>query len=193
LTFGGFVVAVMLVVLSASRTKIYWYAVPLYPTLSIIVAIVSNRLMDFLPKRGKREVPWRLWVSLGLAALVTGAAVWAKAVALPKAEDDAQGRYGAVFAELDHAGRRRVRTLDAGVDNDDDLQGYTPQLHFYILAWRARGMDVRSQAHFDRLQPGDVAATCDGRWIDHVQSLGPPLTRVPGCAAALTPKSRPGA
>jgi len=86
-----------------------------------------------------------------------------------------------------------VRTLDAGVDNDDGLLGYTPQLHFYVLVWRQRGMDVRSQAHFDRLRPGDVAVTCDTHWLTRVKALGPALTSVPGCAAALKPPTPPAA
>ena len=105
---------------------------------------------------------------------------------LPPREDIPQARYGLVFTELDRAGQRHIRAIDGGVANADDLVGYTPQLHFYALAWRQRGLDIKfgDEGAFATVGRGEVVVTCDPQLLDAVQGLGPSLTTVPDCAAA---------
>jgi hypothetical protein len=99
---------------------------------------------------------------------------------LPHLEDTAQSRYGEVFSQLDLQGLRRIRTIDSGVANDDNLVDYTPQLWFYTLAWRERGLDISAD---NPNQPaaigaGEVLVTCDPRHLGEVRGLGPSRARV---------------
>jgi 4-amino-4-deoxy-L-arabinose transferase-like glycosyltransferase len=187
LVYGGYVGAAMLLVLSLSRTKIFWYLAPLYPILSIMLAIVIDRLLGLLPHRRRRPVQTRQVLVAVVAAYMLFNAGINKAWLLPRVENIAQARYGQVFAQLNRAGYRHVRTIDGGVNNDDDLAEYTPQLHFYTLAWRSRGLDV-SAGDLNRPASsghGVVVVSCDGRYLAAVSALGPPLARVAGCAAAM--------
>ncbi len=186
LVFGGYVSVAMLLVLSLSQTKIFWYVVPLYPVLSIMLAIVLERLLRLLPQYPRRPIQTaHVLIAIGTVYLLVNAAM-NKAVYLPRVENTPQGRYGLVFAQLDKAGLRRVRTLDGGVYNDDDLVAYAPQLRFYTLAWRGRGMDIApgDPSRLETIGRGEVVVTCDARYLSAVRALGAPLTTVPDCAAA---------
>jgi hypothetical protein len=116
---------------------------------------------------------------------MVGNALVQKIVLLPPLENTPQARYGLVFAQLDALGLRHIRTLDAGVDNNDNLVDYTPQRYFYTLVWRQRGMDIREQDPDQpvALAPGEVLVTCDGRYLDWVRARGASLTSVPDCLA----------
>jgi 4-amino-4-deoxy-L-arabinose transferase-like glycosyltransferase len=186
LTYGAYVSAAMLLVFSLSQTKIYWYMVPIYPILSIMLAIVLERILRAPAlKRVRLTGSPRLVITVATVLLVA-LAIWNKIVVLPPQEDIPQARYGLVFAELDKAGQRQIRVIDGGVDNADDLVGYTPQLHFYALAWRQRGLDIKfgDQGAFATVGRGEVVVTCDPQLLDAVQGLGPSLTTIPDCAAA---------
>ncbi len=189
LTYANCVALALLAVFSFSHTKIFWYIVPIYPILSIALAIVAERLFVMLPERLRRSVPIGGIVIVIVGAYMVGNALEQKFVVLPRSENIAQGRYGLVFAQLNSQGLRRIRTLDGGVTNNDSLVGYTPQRHFYSLVWRARGLDIGVQ---DPDQPvalaaGEVLVTCDPRYLDWVVARGPALTSVPGCAAVAGP------
>ena len=185
LTYANIVALALLVVYSLSRTKIFWYMVPLYPIVSIALAIVIERLLKMLPYRPQQPMLIaRIFVAV-MAIYLVGNALLQKIVLLPRLENTPQARYGLVFAQLKGQGLRRIRTLDGGVDNDDSLVDYTPQRHFYTLVWRARGLDIRTQ---DPNQPvalgtGEVLVTCDPRYLGWVGGRGRSLTSVADCAA----------
>jgi 4-amino-4-deoxy-L-arabinose transferase-like glycosyltransferase len=185
-TYAGCVALAMLVILTLSRTKIFWYMTPVYPIVSIALAIVVDRLFQMLPRQARPLTPV---VVLLAGAFLIGNGLVQKFVVWPPIENGAQGRYGLVFAQLDRQGLRRIRTLDGGVFNNDGLVDYTPQRRFYSLAWRARGLDIAVQ---DPNQPvalaaGEVLVTCDPSYLAWVAGRGPSLTRVPGCAAVRGP------
>ena len=185
LTYANIVALALLVVYSLSRTKIFWYIVPIYPIVSIALAIVAERLLRMLPYRPGQPVQTaRLAVAI-LAIYMVGNALVQKFILLPRLENIPQSRYGLVFAQLDRQGLRHVRTLDAGVDNNDSLIDYTPQRYFYTLAWRQRGLDIRVQDPDQpvALAPGEVLVTCDGRYLDWARARGRSLTSVPDCLA----------
>jgi hypothetical protein len=186
-TYGAYVSVAMLAVLSVSQTKIFWYLVPLYPILAIMLAITFERGLQRLAggRRPLIDSPHLITAGLGMAAFA--AALFIKIAWLPGIEDQPQGRYGEVFAALHKAGVRHIRAVDAGVTNDDDLVDYTPQLHLYAMAWRQRGMNVRFGAPDGMAAVGlggEVVVTCDPRYLDAVNELGPSLTTVKDCAAA---------
>jgi len=186
LTYGGWVGATMLSVFSLSQTKIFWYMVPIYPILAIMLAILCDRALRLLKLSRAGPLDSRQLVVSVATALLAASEVWTKSVALPPVEDLPQGRYGEVFAELNKAGIHWVRAIDGGVVNDDDLIDYTPQLHLYALAWGGRGMHVKLGGSGDlaALGRGEVVVTCDPQYLVAVRGLGAPLTRVKDCAAA---------
>lgn len=191
LVYGGFVSVAMLVVLSLSQTKIFWYAVPLYPVLSIMMAIVFERILRRLPHRPSHRVQTgHVLVAIALAYMLANAA-WSKAVDLPRKETIPQGRYGQVFAQLQAAGAKRIYTYDGGVGSNEKLVDYDPQLHFYALAWRGRGLDVRPGDMVRPVvpRPGEFVVSCDERFFKVVRDLGPPAPTVEGCrvGAPLAP------
>jgi 4-amino-4-deoxy-L-arabinose transferase-like glycosyltransferase len=188
LTYANAVSVGLMLVYSLSRTKIYWYIVPIYPFLSIALALVFDRLLRLLPHRPGQPVQLSQVLTAAAAAYLIGAAVLYKFVQLPTVEDNPQGRYGRVFAELDAKGERRIDTLDGGVPNDDNLVGYTPQRRFYTLVWQARGMDIREDDPLApvALHPGAVLVSCDQSYLADVAALGASLTRTPGCAAVAS-------
>jgi 4-amino-4-deoxy-L-arabinose transferase-like glycosyltransferase len=184
--YGGLICAAMLAILTSSQTKIFWYMAPVYPILSIMMAIIFDRLLR-LPGSDRPQLNRSRRLVLACIALVLAVlAVFQKSTWLPRIEDTPQGRYGLVFAELERAGIRDVRAIDGGVVNDDGFLDYTPQLHFYTMAWSQRGMRVRLGGHDDRQSLGrdEVIVTCDPLYLDAVRAIGKPLTTVEGCAAA---------
>lgn len=184
LVYGACVGGAMFVIFSLSRTKIGWYIAPLYPLLSIMSAIVLNRLWrQALPRWAAGPPIWALGVAA--AALLTSAVIH-KTELLSQVENNPQSRYGLVFDQLHGAGYRHIRTLDGGVENDEGLVAYMPQLQFYSLAWRQRGMDVAPADPSTLRSPrsDQVIVTCDPRFLGQVRALGAALTSVPGCAAA---------
>ncbi len=185
LSYANFVALALLLVYSASRTKIFWYIVPIYPIVSIALAVVAERLLKTLPYRADQPVRTaRLAVAI-LAIYMVGNALLQKIVLLPRLENIPQSRYGLVFAQLDGRGLHHIRSLDGGVENDDSLVDYTPQRYFYTLVWRGRGLDIRVQ-NPNRpvlLTSGEVLVTCDPRYLTWVAARGASLTSVPDCAA----------
>jgi 4-amino-4-deoxy-L-arabinose transferase-like glycosyltransferase len=199
LTYANAVTATFVIVLTLSRTKIYWYLDPLYPVLTVGFAVSAERILALTDRWGPRW--WRtaiigrldarhLLVSLALTSVLLGASHY-RFVDLPPWMDTPQGHYGKVFAALDAVGIKRIRTVDAGVYNNDDLTLYTPQLRFYTLVWRARGLDIVADDPDEPAPPAPETAlvTCDPNRLEIVQASGEPLVDVAGCSAVTQPRS----
>jgi 4-amino-4-deoxy-L-arabinose transferase-like glycosyltransferase len=194
LTYANFVVVATVLIYSLSDTKIFWYLVPLYPILSVSFAIAAKRVIDTLlrgapPWMRSAGRPRTIVIAVSAVAaiaLMAGDAIRYRFVLLPPYENTPQSRYGILFRQLSSLDRP-VRTVDSGVHNDDGLQAYTPQLRFYTLQWRARGLDV------DAADPNaavavsgkDVLATCDPALVGRVAAAGRSVSDVPGCAAVV--------
>jgi len=187
-TYANLVVLAVMVVFSLSRTKIYWYIVPVYPIVSISLAIVGHRLLQKLPHRPQQPVQTGSLIVAALAIYMVADGLDQKLSGMIHFENIPQSRYGQVFAQLDAEGLRRIRTLDGGVANDDDLSGYTPQLYFYDLVWRPRGLNITAQDPSQPvvLAPGEVLVTCDPGYLGWVQGRGPSRTSVADCAAVAS-------
>jgi len=193
LTYADVFAVVTVLVLTLSRTKIFWYLMPIYPVLSIAFAITARRVLQLAARWGPRWLRRPLIgpldtrhvvLALGLTAAL-GYDVYYRFAELPAWTDLWQGHYGRVFAALDRAGARRVWTTDGGVANNDQLVHYTPQLRFYALAWRERGLDIRAEDP-DRpptLASGAALVSCDPSRVGEVQAMGRSIVHVRGCAA----------
>jgi len=187
-TYANVVVLAVMVVFSLSRTKIYWYIMPVYPIVSISLAIVGRALLARLPHRPLQPVQTGTLVVAVLAIYMVADGFNQKLRVLTHLENTPQSRYGQVYAQLDREGLRHIRTLDGGVENDDNLTGYTPQRYFYDLVWRPRGLDISAQDPSQPvvLAPGEVLVTCDPSYLGWVEGRGPSRTTVPDCAAVLS-------
>jgi 4-amino-4-deoxy-L-arabinose transferase-like glycosyltransferase len=195
LTYANSVVVATLLVYSFGGTKIFWYLVPLYPILSVSFVLAAKRLIDALlrgaPAWIRARGPART-IAIGafaaaFTALMVGDAVRYLFVLLPPFENSPQSRYGLLFQQLASL-KRPVRTVDGGVYNDDGLQDYAPQLRFYTLQWRERGLDVDAvdpNARVAAVGAKDVLATCDPAFVGRVATAGRPVSDVPGCAAVV--------
>ena len=176
-------------VLTLSKTKTFWYVIPMYPILSIASALLIGRLWEWHRGRSQAKPNATKFVVLGaLAVLVlTGCEIYSKAVTLPAFEYRPQGQYGRLFAALSVQKISKVTVLDAGVQNADGLINYSPQLHFYSVAWTGRGLsaEILHTVEPDKIPPGSVVATCDPSLMGKVQALGPPIARVRDCAAVI--------
>jgi 4-amino-4-deoxy-L-arabinose transferase-like glycosyltransferase len=188
MTYAAYAAGGMLIILSFGQTKWPWYLIPLYPILSIMVAITGRRLLTLIPDQPHWRVQAARAAVAVLAVGMAASAVRTKIHDLPTSEDLSWGRYGAVFSQLDAAGYRRFRTLDGGVPNGNNRPNYNPLLRFYTLVWRDKGADVDAgdPAHLAAAGQGAVVVSCDVRYLAVVRALGPNLTTVPGCAAAIT-------
>jgi 4-amino-4-deoxy-L-arabinose transferase-like glycosyltransferase len=190
--YADIAIVAVLLVLSFGRTKIFWYLMPVYPILSVAFAVSIQRLVQ-LAGRGPRWVTRPLvgaadvrHLLVGLAALgVLAYDAYDRVVLTPPVLDNPQAHYGQMFAGLSHMGRRDIRTVDAGVFNNDGLNDYSPQLRFYTLVWRARGLDIRpADPNFPDAPEGDqVLMSCDPNRVGTVGALGVALMANSNCVA----------
>ena len=72
-----------------------------------------------------------------------------------------------------------------GIAADGVARDYAPQLDFYRLLARSRGMDVVRIAPTTLAAQGDgaVLASCDPGYTPRLQPLGVNLVAIPGCVA----------
>ena len=198
LIYADVVIVVALLVLSFARTKIFWYLMPLYPILSVAFALAVQRLIQ-LAGRGPR------WLSrpvvggaqirhllVGLAAVgVLAYDAYDRVVRMPPLLDNPQAHYGQMFGVLSRMGRRDIRTVDAGVFNNDGLDDYAPQLRFYTLVWRGRGLDIQAaDPNFPDAPEGDeVLVSCDPNRMAQVSGLGVTIEMTGDCVAVAAAPS----
>ena len=182
-SFGLIVSIFDVLTLSVSRTKIFWYLVPVYPMLAITMTILLDRLWSLKKNFGAPR-----WFILTLASvLLLTIEVFTKFVVLPAAEYNAQGQYGFLFDKLSAKGVSKITVVDSGVRNTEHLVNYSPQLHFYSVLWADRGLsaEVLNTAP-SRLLTGSVIVTCDPKFLRPVQSLGRSIASVRDCAAVVS-------
>ena len=194
LVYANLVSLLLLLIYTVGRTKIYWYLVPIYPIISISFAISVRHIFALIAKFVPRLLWWRIDGPIGVRNVLAAIALVAIGVnailysqEIPPQLNNPQSHYGMVFASLSRQGIRHIRTIDGGVDNNDNLVDYTPQRRFYTLAWIGRGLDIGED---DPTKPlaltqGAALVTCDPRFIDQVKALGRSLTDIDDCAAVM--------
>ena len=136
--------ATILLVLTAARSKIYWYATPIFPLLAIVAALgVSDGLCwikvrePLLPKLFRVR---SLKVALGILLAVVSAAPLYRNLVQPRvAEQTFNGQlwYGALLDKLRSRGDSSVIVLDGGFEGAGN---YNPVLQFYADIARKRGL-----------------------------------------------------
>ncbi|WP_174300186.1 glycosyltransferase family 39 protein [Caulobacter sp. S45] len=197
----GLAAASLLVVLSASRSKMEWYATPLVPLLSLITGLGLTDALRGLQRR------WPGWAGAGravVAAVLAGGAlcgVW-YAQASPSRDAGEFGgahlRYGEFLARIRAEGPRlgvgaRLTVLDGGFYNNAGFVAYNPMLKFYADLSGQRGLPVTVVHDPDELDAGDAIASCDPTAL---AALGrshalQPLMSDRGCLLARIGADRP--
>jgi 4-amino-4-deoxy-L-arabinose transferase-like glycosyltransferase len=181
-------VGVMLPI-SLSSTKLPQYAAPAYPFLAIATAIAADRLWTWL--KARRATRPRVVSGVRTLLAVFVIAILAKAHSfrceyLPARQFYSQAMYGRLFEMLAERGVRDVLVVERGPPGVGFPVGYAPQLRYYALVWREKGLRVRqalSVPPADQRRPGTILASCDPRAARTVGALGRDLAGVAGCAA----------
>lgn len=181
---GGVLAAV-----SLSSTKLPQYALTAYPFLAIATAIALHHLWTWLRRRRDRSPVMARAVTgalVGAAVAITAKACWFRLEYLPSRQVYPQASYGKLLAALAALGGRRVVVVEGGAPGRGLSQGYAPQLRFYALLARRRGLDVQQALVVPApgdLAPGDVLASCDPLVTPALRSAGRNLVDVTGCVA----------
>jgi len=164
--------ATILVVLTTSQTKTYWYATPILPFLAIAAALGVTDGLRWIkarePQLPKLFCARPLQIGLGiLLAVASAASLYRNQVVKQRAAEQAskgQLWYGALFDELQARGNSFVIILDGGFEGAGD---YNPTLKFYADIARTKGLRVEIPAS---LPTGELVATCDPKlvpWLKH--------------------------
>ena len=203
LVFSLCVTAGVLAVLSFSATKLIHYGITTCPWMAIFTAIGAHEGVKALGRanaRGQAQMlsPKLACSLLVLVLLVIGArSTYFRMGWLVDHEVYPQALYGELFDALSARGVGSVRVVDGGVVRpgiaaDGVARDYAPQLDFYRLLARSRGMDVARIAPAGLEAPGAgvVLASCDPGYTPRLRSRGANLVSVPGCVAvAVKPQA----
>jgi len=175
----------MLIVLTTSRTKIFWYATPVFPFLAIAAALgVTDGLRwirarePHLPKLFKAR-PLQIAIGI-LLAIASAASLYRNQVMKQRTAEqaiNAQLWYGALFDKLQARGILSVIVLDgddynpvlkfyAGIASTNGLRVTLPALAYdgskQLPSFRGKGAPV----DFSALLPaGKLVATCDPKLV----------------------------
>jgi 4-amino-4-deoxy-L-arabinose transferase-like glycosyltransferase len=186
MSYGACVCICLLLVLSGSQTRHAWYALPAYPVLAVMTAIVLDRSVTLLGRRLSAPLHKRIGrvvLLVGLAAMVEiGIAV--KVLSINAISALPAGGYGRAFSEVYNKGYRRVAAIDHGVVVMD-FPSYAPVLHDYALIWSERGLNVThiEPAVLSAVLPGTAIVSCDPRFTPVLRGRGAQLSTTHGCAA----------
>ena len=161
--------ASLLGVLSASSSKMAWYATPAVPLLSLLGGLGLSDTLRLVRVRAPR---WRRVAEAAAAAVLLGGAAfglwWNQSGASwrPAYADPAHLRYRELFDVLSaRGGPSSVTVVDTGFPNDAGFAAYDPMLGFWAAQARRRGSDVRIVHAARGLAPGGWAASCDAAAI----------------------------
>ncbi len=165
---------VVLGILTLSRTKIYWYAAPVIPLLTLATALGASELLARVSRRRTRwlGLPAAPAVAAGLAiVLLAGIAATIK----KNQRDDIYVAYGTMNGQywygklLDWVSHERpnrsVTVLDAGLRYQGGPEDFNPLLRYYADRAIDRGIAVEI-VHRDALATADaLTATCDPAFV----------------------------
>ena len=180
----------IMAIYTAGKTRIRWYTDPCHPFLAIGCALGLESLLGRMRTRlghapGAPAPTWErglLWGGAAVLALV----IFSVRDVYPTVFDQrSTGRYGEVFAALHRRGLDRVEVRDNGVFNAQHDAAYAPQLQFYAVLWRERGLEVVRRAADEAVTPGVVTASCDVTLEPQLARLGRDLAHIPGCVAVI--------
>lgn len=177
-----------LTILSFAATKLAHYAIPVVPWLAIATAIAVDVVRRRLAgRRYAGRLPARsVFLFIVGLALVPGVVLSARFRYddLPRYQFYPRAGYGVLLADLRARGVREVTLVEPGIEAGG-FTHYAPQLHYYAVLARARGMRVaRLKTNADVVGP---VGTCDKQFTNVMLTKGATAARYPGCVFLLRP------
>ena len=177
----------LLLVLSASKSKMSWYITPLVPLLCVIAGAGLSDALRWMEARRRRFAGYaRGGAALALAGGAVFAIGWNQVEPTWTWHDlgGAHFRYGPFLeAVRARALAPQVTVVDTGFRNDAGFPDYDPMLKFYADLLRPRGLVVEV-AHADAGRaPGEAVGSCDPSVLRalHRDYRLQPLLDVRGC------------
>lgn len=171
---------------SFSSTRLVHYALPAFPWLSIVAALTLRCLFERFvatPFRDGNKLKAGLIAVAGLLAVLSlgSRAFHWRYEAFPARQFYPQASYGALFAQLQASGVRRVTVLDPGFSLEGS-PGYVPLLQAYSLMWSESGLAIDHRLRAPN-RPAGVVASCEPAAARHLASVGKSLVNTNGCRA----------
>jgi 4-amino-4-deoxy-L-arabinose transferase-like glycosyltransferase len=163
----------ILVILTSSQTKLFWYTTPVLPFLAIASAIGLVDALNLINVRaGHLPLRGLLQIALGLVlALISALSLYRNQVIEPSVAAE-QGWYGALFQELKAYGNiEDILVLDNGFEGTS--KNYNPVLKFYADIARADGLRIKRVTEWTSaaLPEDKIISTCDPDAIPFLDNL----------------------
>ena len=194
-----FTSAVLLAVLTESKTKIFWYLAPATPFLALAIGIgISDSLAWLRAHERKLPTLFRPRIAYAVVASIFGianlATVYYYQIGVERklAGTYMEGRYGPFLNQIRSSGlTQRLVLLDYGsseamIDSTNgEFAHYSPEADFYAKVESARGMQVQVVVPDHDLPSGSWVATCDPRsnaWLTGRYHVAVLLQSNPWCA-----------
>jgi 4-amino-4-deoxy-L-arabinose transferase-like glycosyltransferase len=175
-----FAAGFLFAVLTQSKTKNFWYAIPATPLIAVATGIGLSAGLAWLQSR-RQTLPRILHPRVAYAALgiifaiaaVTTVYYYQVGVERKLSVTNMEGRYGPFLEEIrGRALTHRVVILDYGIGEVGPDAGtppyYSPEADFYAKLENGRGMQVEVAVPGKTLEGATWIATCDPRsqaWV----------------------------
>ena len=155
----------LLLVLSAARSKLDWYATPAVPLFAAAAAVGASDLARWARRRapGLGRLPSAaLLAGLGAACVMAAGLNQTARTTSHGDLDGPQFGYAALFNHIEAARAATALTaVDEGFANAAGFPAYNPVLDFYARRETARGLPVQVRGSAAGLGPGMAVASCD--------------------------------
>ena len=171
--------AVIFCVITASKSKLFWYAAPIIPLLATATAIGVSDLARW--QAGRRIGA----IAVGVLLLAAAGLVFVRNqradIYIANAEQNGQYWYGQMFDRLERELVHRVVVPDGGLRYQGGPPDYNALLRFYAEVARDHGLEVVTVKADAAPAPNEVTASCDPEVVRR-------LLDVPGFAVSLRDK-----
>lgn len=192
LLFVTVIAFTFILLISAAQTKLVWYVVPAYPFLALMCAFAFQVLAgNFDEKLDVSTFAIKYW-RWALLSIVPGIIILSSpsVLVLDKSRtinyySGGKPFYGELFDKLDKQGIKRVVVAHKGLQYQNILVDYDPQLKFYKLLWEQRGMsfDIIGEDLASVPIVRNIVASCDDDLVALLRQRGVTIATAPGCAA----------
>lgn len=174
-------VGAILLVYSVAATKLFWYTMPAYPWLAILLALTGAAVYDRQLRRGRPATSLLILTAAGLAIAAGQAAV--ERYVRPFQPYLAPRAFEKLFAAAVELKAWPLAVVDLGYPNDANYPMYTPTLRFYSLAASRDGHLAYQTAQVPA--SGHAIGSCDPAGIAAVAALAPPRWTGSGCVLVI--------
>lgn len=154
--FVALLSATYLLFISLSQTKLEWYAVPLFPLLSFLAAMLLVRVVSYLQTLGKGEIAKNV-IALVFLALVF---IYPYLQIGRKVYNPTEYEWDKDFYPISYILQDAYRGKISLKDHVVCYWSYNTQLLVYVKALNDRGQHIRFEEP-TKLKPGDMVIACE--------------------------------